>query len=311
MSSITSHRNQSLDYSFDQRIARQYDTQRAHPPAVATRIGEQIATLLPPDANVLELGVGTGRIAHPVANAGCNVFGVDLSPAMLAQVAQHPLAQSASKVFLAQATVDELPFRTSSMDAVLAVHVLHLVKAWQQVLAEATRTLRAGGVFIEGRDWIDPDSVTGKFQYELRRFVMTLMPSSRPPAAGMAVSQALADLAAPAGIISPEENQVAEEFAEAKEHAVVTEIMAAEWEASTSPAEVLAAIAARTHSESWILTDDLLEKANIHLQQWAAAIWPDLTQQQSVRRRFLLTATRGQWGKAESAPAREPAVKLA
>ena len=38
---------------------------------------------------VLELGVGTGRIAIPLAQAGCQVVGVDASPAMLSQLARR------------------------------------------------------------------------------------------------------------------------------------------------------------------------------------------------------------------------------
>ena len=34
---------------------------------------------------VLEIACGTGRITIPVAEAGCEVVGLDLSPAMLAQ----------------------------------------------------------------------------------------------------------------------------------------------------------------------------------------------------------------------------------
>ena len=35
-------------------------------------------------AQVLELGCGTGRVAAPLAEAGLEVVGVDISPAMLA-----------------------------------------------------------------------------------------------------------------------------------------------------------------------------------------------------------------------------------
>ena len=46
-----------------------------------------VASLLPPNGSVLELGVGTGRIARPLAAAGAAVTGVDASPAMLAALA--------------------------------------------------------------------------------------------------------------------------------------------------------------------------------------------------------------------------------
>ena len=39
---------------------------------------------------VLELGVGSGRLAVPVAERGCEVWGIDASPAMLARLGARP-----------------------------------------------------------------------------------------------------------------------------------------------------------------------------------------------------------------------------
>jgi len=39
---------------------------------------------------VLELGVGSGRLAAPLAGTGCEVWGVDASPAMLERLAARP-----------------------------------------------------------------------------------------------------------------------------------------------------------------------------------------------------------------------------
>jgi SAM-dependent methyltransferase len=43
----------------------------------------ELAKTCPQGATVLELGVGTGRVAIPVARSGYRIIGVDLSPAML------------------------------------------------------------------------------------------------------------------------------------------------------------------------------------------------------------------------------------
>lgn len=45
-----------------------------------------IAPLVPRGATVLDLGCGAGRLAHPLAAAGCDVTAVDESAAMLAHV---------------------------------------------------------------------------------------------------------------------------------------------------------------------------------------------------------------------------------
>ena len=269
-------KDKRLDFSFDQRIARQYNDQRAHPPAVAQRVGEAIAALLPPGAAVLELGIGTGRIAYPVARAVCRVIGVDLSRDMLNEVGRQSATDGSAPLLLAQATIEQLPIKDRCMDAVLAVHVLHLVSDWRCALAEAARTLRPGGAFIQGRDWVDPNSVAGQIRNELRQYVMKLSPTLRPPAAGRELAMALAELSG-----APPSREA--------------EIVAAEWEVAISPAEMLASIAARNQAESWVLTDELLEAVVTHLQRWTATLWPDLHQKQPVTQRFLLSVTRGPW----------------
>ena len=270
-----STKDKRLDFSFDQRIARQYNDQRAHPPTVAQHIGAAIAALLPPEARVLELGIGTGRIAYPVAQAGCHVVGIDLSRDMLAEVGRHPQGVG-SPLLLAQADIEHLPIKDRIMDAVLAVHVLHLVPDWRQALAEAARTLRPGGAFIQGRDWVDPNSVAGQIRNELRQYVMQLSPTLRPPATGRDLALALAELSGTPLSREPE-------------------TVAAEWEVAVSPADMLTSIAARNQAESWVLTDELLKAVVTHLQSWTAARWPDLHQKQPVTHRFLLSVTRGPW----------------
>jgi len=72
-----------LDFSFDRRVSETYDRVRTHPKDVALKIGQAIAKIAGDDARILELGIGTGRIGLPVAAAGSEVVGVDLSRDML------------------------------------------------------------------------------------------------------------------------------------------------------------------------------------------------------------------------------------
>jgi SAM-dependent methyltransferase len=57
---------------------------------------------------VLELGVGTGRLALPLAARGRAVFGVDTSAAMLSRLADRD--QSHGRVLVARADMVQLPF---------------------------------------------------------------------------------------------------------------------------------------------------------------------------------------------------------
>ncbi|MFD9573797.1 class I SAM-dependent methyltransferase [Streptomyces sp. NPDC059982] len=54
----------------------------------STEIADYLSTIAAPGASVLELGVGTGRVALPLADAGFEVHGIDTSEGMLARLAE-------------------------------------------------------------------------------------------------------------------------------------------------------------------------------------------------------------------------------
>src|SRR5260370_18760038 len=74
--------------TYGERIAEVYDLfygRRDNP--------ETVADFLAPLAGkrrALELGIGTGRIAIPLAARGVRVMGIDASPAMVAQIRANP-----------------------------------------------------------------------------------------------------------------------------------------------------------------------------------------------------------------------------
>lgn len=263
------------DFNFDDRVSRRYNFQRAHPPEVSQALGQKIVSEAGgAGARVLEIGVGTGRIAWPVAAAGGYVVGFDISPNMLDEVAAVPQANAvAGSLALMQADMQYIPLAANSMDAVLAVHVLHLAKDWQRVLNEAARVLRPGGAFIEGNDWMDPQSVTGLLRDELRAKAAALAPNFMPPAA-----QAPRD-----------------PYLNALGGTEINEYIAAEWTVYASPAERLHAIESRTDNESWVLPPALFDDVLNHLKAFAAERWDDLETPQAVTRRFLLKVIRGNW----------------
>jgi ubiquinone/menaquinone biosynthesis C-methylase UbiE len=257
----------SFTPSFNQ-IAAEYDRQRAHPPEVSAAIGTAIAEVAGAKARVLELGVGTGRIAFPVAAAGPRVVGIDLAIEMLRR------AQAGGLDRLVRGDITSLPFRSTTFDAVLAVHVLHLVADWRGVLAEAIRVLRSTGMIIQGRDWRDPQSCAALLRSKLREAVIAHAPGTKPPAAGAATSQALARLGA----------------------TTTDEIVAASWTTQITPAAILDSMARRDDAETWALPDDVLESALADVRAWAATTWDDLDARQPVEQRFVLSVTRGAWG---------------
>jgi len=101
---------------------------------------------------VVELGVGTGRIAIPTARAGRRVIGVDVSPAMLAEARRRAalagvagriaFAEADMRTFVAEAPVHlvTIPFRS----------FLHMETTDDQLtcLRSAYRSLFGGGRLI-------------------------------------------------------------------------------------------------------------------------------------------------------------------
>jgi SAM-dependent methyltransferase len=76
---------------FDERIAKGYDARWANlsEPAVVDPAVSFLAGLAGKGA-ALELGIGTGRLALPLSQRGVRVHGIELSPAMVAQLQAKP-----------------------------------------------------------------------------------------------------------------------------------------------------------------------------------------------------------------------------
>jgi ubiquinone/menaquinone biosynthesis C-methylase UbiE len=280
-----------MEIAFD-NIATAYDAVRAHPPEVAAQVGRAIVEVCGVNAALLELGVGTGRIALPTAAAGGRIVGVDIAYEMLRIAGEKwagykategswegrvvdagvrpAVAYSTPFLSLVQADVAQLPFASGSFAAALAVHVLHLLPDWRAGLAEIVRVLQPGGMIIQGSDWRDPATCVGQLRGELRRLAMELLPGARPPGAGAAIPQALSKLGG-----TTAEPQIV-----------------ASWVRAVSPAQVLAGMAARVDAETWAMPDNVLAVAIERLTAWASKQWMDLEEAQQVEHRFILTVTR-------------------
>jgi SAM-dependent methyltransferase len=79
------------DGYFGERIAAHYDASTGEmwePEAVGPAVG--LLAELAGDGGALELGIGTGRIALPLARRGIPVHGIDLSRAMVARLRDKP-----------------------------------------------------------------------------------------------------------------------------------------------------------------------------------------------------------------------------
>ena len=80
---------------FDERIAESYEAKwpELFEPAAVDPVVNFLADLAGPGP-VLELGIGTGRIALPLSRRGVRVHGIELSPAMVARLQAQPDADA-------------------------------------------------------------------------------------------------------------------------------------------------------------------------------------------------------------------------
>jgi ubiquinone/menaquinone biosynthesis C-methylase UbiE len=122
--------------SFD-RVAEIYDSTRSLPSEVMKRLVKTLSVELDGCTRVLDVGVGTGRLAKPMQDAGFEVFGVDISRKMAGKAREKGLKQ----LLLADARF--LPFKPEIFDAAICVHVLHLMSEWRKALQEICRVSRS------------------------------------------------------------------------------------------------------------------------------------------------------------------------
>lgn len=135
--------------SFD-RVADVYDETRGLPADVERAIAGGIARLafgVSSTPSLLEVGIGTGRIAVPLAAEGVHMTGIDISPKMLGRLLTK---RRDIDVMLAEAS--RPPLRERSFDALLFVHILHLVPDPAATLEATLPLVRPGGLVLYGGD---------------------------------------------------------------------------------------------------------------------------------------------------------------
>lgn len=139
--SIASDRSIAFD-----RAAEYYDETRGLTPEGVQKNADLLAARLRGRGRVLEVGVGTGQIALPLAERGVPMVGLDLSPPMLTQLVRKSGGRLPFPLVLGDATA--LPVRDDAFGGSVLRWVLHLIPAWETALAELVRTITRGGVVL-------------------------------------------------------------------------------------------------------------------------------------------------------------------
>lgn len=233
------------------RAADFYDRTRALPPETQADVTALLAAQLRGAGRVLELGVGTGRMALPLVPHGVELVGVDLSEPMLRRLSEN--AGGTAPFPLVRADGLALPLRDASVSAAFLCHVLHLIPAWRAVVEELARVMAPAGVLLVDMGW-RPTTVGLEISNEFNRRAGIQRP--RP------------------GLTEPSELDAAL----AEHGAVLTELTPIGYVIEYTPRELVDKLAGNQFSSTWSLTDEQRMAAVEHTRTWARARYRDLDQ---------------------------------
>ena len=97
---------------------------------------------------ILEFGIGTGRIALPLAARGCSVYGIDNSTAMLQQMEGKPFADRVI-TRVGDCAVDGFDIAFSLVYiAFSTIYLIHTQERQVETFRNAARHLKVGGTFV-------------------------------------------------------------------------------------------------------------------------------------------------------------------
>lgn len=95
----------------------------------------------------LDVGCGGGILAEEFARLGCAVTGIDPSEKSLVAARSHAQAAGLS-IDYRQASGERIPFADATFDLTYCCDVLEHVRDLNQVIAEISRVLKPGGIFL-------------------------------------------------------------------------------------------------------------------------------------------------------------------
>ena len=213
-----------------------------------------ILEVLGPNARVLEVGSGTGRISIPLLERGVDLVGCDLSDPMLRRFREK---YPAARLIRAEAAL--LPFPRGQFDNVMTVHVMHLIPHWREVLREFRQVLALGGAYVNVSTWAPVGVTVGG---QIRDFWRAWMKSN-----GL-------------DVINPGVGEKAVLVEELRSMgAEVSEVEAVRFPFNFRLGEELDHFASRSFSETWDLPDDIFDASMKELQSWAVQQFGSLDQE--------------------------------
>lgn len=132
--------------AFWNRVARHYAAMPMRNPEAWEETLARTRALLPPDAQVLELGCGTGSTALRLAPHAARYIATDDAAEMIAIAAERGADIPGLHALQARPGDGSLP--QGPFDAILAFNLLHLLPDLPAALSEAHTLLKPGGLLI-------------------------------------------------------------------------------------------------------------------------------------------------------------------
>jgi SAM-dependent methyltransferase len=246
--------------SFD-HAADFYDATRALPPEVHQRLTDVLARELEiaEAERVLEVGIGTGRIARPLGERGVRVCGVDIAPRMLARLREQ-LGPGHTEPDLVLGDATRLPLADGSFRAVIICHILHLVSDWSAAIMEIRRVLAPGGALMH-----IVEAYPGEDRWRVAREVVDGLLRER----GFVRSRRAESQEIDAALSAAGGRRRVEPVAERGE--------------MYTPAGMLALARNRVHSWTWEIPDALLQECLDIAERWARERFGSLDTQLTSR----------------------------
>lgn len=142
-----------MSLSFD-ALASQFDDQRGLPANALRHLVAFVDEVAKGRTlEIIEPGVGTGRIALPLAYRGHRVVGVDISRPMLDACLEKAIQLGVLEhVTLIEGDATDLPCDDDSCDIGVFASLLYLVPDWECALDELARVVRPGGAVMWVRE---------------------------------------------------------------------------------------------------------------------------------------------------------------
>ena len=152
------------------KAAEKYEKSPIPDEALYRKTLSEMQNVLSPNMQVLELGCGTGTTSVHIAPYVNKIEAIDISEKMLEIAREKSIKAGIENISFTCGTLIGHNAETDYFDAVLGLHVLHLLPDRQAVVSEIARILKPGGIFV---------SNTACLGHSYFRFVKPILPLAK------------------------------------------------------------------------------------------------------------------------------------